>query len=56
VKREPRQSSLRRDLSVFRDAGFLVTLALLTGLSAAAVGVLIYTSEEYGIPVSRYLR
>ncbi len=49
-----RKSTLRQDFAIFGDAGFLITLALLLLLFAMATGVLIWTSEEYGIPLSPY--
>jgi hypothetical protein len=51
-----RKSTLRQDFAIFGDAGFLVTLVLLLLLFAAATGILVWTSEEYGIPLSPFWR
>lgn len=49
-----RKSTLKQDFSIFGDAGFLTTLAILLLLLAAATAILIWSSEEYGIPLSPY--
>jgi hypothetical protein len=49
-----RQSTLKQDFAIFGDVGFLVTIVLLLLLFAVATGILIWTSEEYSIPVSPY--
>ena len=49
-------SSLQRDLSVFLEPGFLVALALVGLLSAVGAGILVYSAETYGVPLSGYWR
>jgi hypothetical protein len=51
---KPRQSTLKQDFAIFGDAGFLITLALVLLLFMIGTGVLIWTSEKYGIPLSPY--
>jgi hypothetical protein len=51
---KPRRSTLKQDFAIFGDAGFLITLALVLLLFVAATGILIWTSEKYGIPLSPY--
>jgi hypothetical protein len=51
-----RTSSLQRDLSVFLDPGFLFAAALVALLSAVGAGILVFSAEEYGIPLSGYWR
>ena len=49
-------SSLQRDFSVFLEPGFLVALALVGLLSAVGAGILVYSAETYGVPLSGYWR
>ncbi len=51
--RSPAKSTLRQDLGVFVDAGFLVTLALVLVLFAVTAAILLYASGEHGIPAIR---
>jgi hypothetical protein len=51
--RSPAKATLRRDLAIFADTGFLVTLALLLVLFAVTTAILLYASSEYGIPAIR---
>ena len=53
---EPPSSSLRKDLRIFLDPGFLVTLVLIGVLSAIGAYILVHASNEYGIPVREYWR
>jgi hypothetical protein len=48
---EPRASSLSKDFRIFRDPGFLVTLFLIGLLAAVGALILVWASNEYGIPV-----
>jgi hypothetical protein len=51
---KPRQRTLKQDFAIFGDVGFLVTLALVLLLLGIGTGILIWTSEKYGIPISPY--
>jgi hypothetical protein len=53
---EPPSSSLRKDLRIFRDPGFLVTLLLIGLLAAIGAYILVHASNEYGIPIREYWR
>jgi hypothetical protein len=53
---EPFSSSLRKDLRIFRDPGFLVTLLLIGVLMVIGAYILIQASNEYGIAVREYWR
>lgn len=53
---EPQLSSLRKDFRIFRDRGFLVTLALIGLLAAIGALILVWASNEYGIPVRQFWR
>jgi len=48
---EPRASSLRKDFLIFRDPGFLVTLLLIGILAGVGALILVWASNEYGVPV-----
>ncbi len=50
------RSILRQDFRVFRDPGFLVALFLILLLAASGAALLVYFSEEYGIPIRDYWR
>ncbi len=43
--------NLRRDLGVFADPGFLVTIVLLLLIFAAATALLIYGTSVHGVPL-----
>lgn len=47
-------SSLKKDIKVFRDPGFLVTLLIIGVLCAIGAYVLIYADNRYGIPIREY--
>ncbi len=47
------RSSLGKDLAVFADPGFLVTVAILLALFAIGAVVLLAASEKYGVPALR---
>jgi hypothetical protein len=53
---EPSGSSLRKDLRIFFDPGFLVALLVIGLLAAAGAYVLVSASNRYGIPVQEYWR
>ncbi|WP_262272794.1 MULTISPECIES: hypothetical protein [Microvirga] len=53
---EPQTSSLRKDLRVFREPGFLVTLLLIGLLTAIGAYILVAAANDYGIPVRDYWR
>jgi hypothetical protein len=53
---EPPESSLRKDVRVFVDPGFLISLALIGLLSAIGIYLLIQASNDYGIPLREYWR
>lgn len=50
----PQKSSLRKDLWIFRDPGFLVTLAVIGLLCAVGAFILVEAANRYGIPVREY--
>ncbi|WP_445502712.1 hypothetical protein [Microvirga sp. G4-2] len=52
----PQSDSLRKDLRVFRDPGFLVTLLVIGLLCAVGASILIYAANKYGIPIREYWR
>jgi hypothetical protein len=54
IMAKPRRSILKQDFAILGDAGFLITLVLVLLLLLVATGILIWTSEKYGIPVSPY--
>jgi hypothetical protein len=43
--------NLRRDLGVFADPGFLVTIVLLLLIFAAATALLIYGTSVHSVPL-----
>jgi hypothetical protein len=47
---------LKKDLSVFLDPGFLVTLVLVGLLAAIGAGIIVYADNTYGIPITPYWR
>ena len=51
---EPPANALRKDLLIFRDPGFLVTLLLIGLLAAVGAYILVWASNEYGIPLQEY--
>jgi hypothetical protein len=50
----PSANSLRKDMRIFRDPGFLITLLLIGLLAAVGAYILVHASNEYGIPLQRY--
>jgi hypothetical protein len=50
----PSANSLRKDMRIFRDPGFLITLLLIGLLAAVGAYILVHASNEYGIPLRRY--
>jgi hypothetical protein len=53
---KPQSSSLKKDLRVFGDPGFLVTLLIIGILCAVGTWVLLYATDRYGISVREYWR
>lgn len=53
---EPPSSTLRKDFRIFRDPGFLITLVLIGILAAIGTYLLVWASNEYGIPLREYWR
>jgi multisubunit Na+/H+ antiporter MnhG subunit len=53
---EPPANSLRKDMRVFRDPGFLITLLLIGLLAAVGAYILVRASNDYGIPLQEYWR
>jgi hypothetical protein len=49
----PAKATLRQDLAIFADAGFLVTLALVLILFAVTAAILLYATSEFAIPAIR---
>jgi hypothetical protein len=47
------ESTLGKDFSVFRDPGFLITLAIFLVMSALGIGLLVWANSTYGIPIMR---
>jgi hypothetical protein len=52
----PQSNSLKKDLRIFRDPGFLVTLIIIGLLCALGAYLLIRATDEYGISISPYWR
>jgi hypothetical protein len=53
---EPRTSSLKQDFRIFKEPAFLVVIGLIGLLSAGGAGLLVYSANKYGIPLSEYWR
>ncbi len=53
---KPQNSSLKKDLRVFGDPGFLVALLIIGILCAIGAGILLYATDKYGISVREYWR
>jgi hypothetical protein len=52
----PQSSSLKKDLRIFRDPGFLVTLMIIGLLCAMGAYILLHAANEYGVPIREYWR
>jgi hypothetical protein len=52
----PQSNSLKKDLGIFRDPGFLVTLMIIGLLCALGAYILIKANNEYGISIRQYWR
>jgi hypothetical protein len=50
----PQSNSLKKDLGIVRDPGFLVTLMIIGLLCALGAYILIKANNEYGISIRQY--